>query len=407
MKVLFVSPEDPYERDGGANLRLRPFVEAVAGVGESHLLTAGRRPGMRGACGRFMTSETVTISPMGTPARLLGGLVNLEPDIAFRSRTSRLATALHRRLLQDRFDAVHLAGLQLAYLVRPFFDTVAPAADGTASRLVLVLDELNAEYVVHERLARAANGRAMAPRRAYSLAQMALLKRYEGRLLPACDVVLCPGEGDLESLRGLAPGARLRVAPSGVDVETLAEVPPPPGEPVVLFVGDLHYRPNRQAVEWLLERVAPTVREQVAGARFVIVGAGPRLTVPDRSGVEFAGYVEELSGHLAAARVVVAPMLAGGGIKLKVLEGMGAGRAVVTTPVGAEGIPGLSEDTIIIAADAGSFAEAVVKLLRDDELALGMGGRAREFVRENFSAKRVGERYLEVVRGARAERGHA
>jgi glycosyltransferase involved in cell wall biosynthesis len=399
MKVLFVAPEDPYERDGGANLRLRPFVEAVAVVGESHLLTAGQKPGKREPSGTFTSSETVRISPMRTPARLLQSLLNLEPDIAFRSRTTRLATALHRKLLRERFDVVHLAGLQLAYLVRPFLDTVG----GVGSRPVLVLDELNAEYVVHERLARAASGSVTPLLRGYSLTQMALLKRYERCLLPECDLVICPGEADRESLRGLAPGAMLRVVASGVDLEALAKVPAPPGEPVVLFVGDLNYRPNRQAVEWLLERVAPAVRAREVGVRFVIVGAGPRPGLTDGSGVEFAGYVDDLLPHLAAARVVVAPMLSGGGIKLKVLEGMAAGRAMVTTPVGAEGITGLNEDAIMIAEDAGAFAEAVVKLLRDDELAVGMGERAREFVRENFSAEKVGARYLEVIRTARSE----
>jgi len=403
MKVLFVAPEDPYERDGGANLRLRPFVEAVAGVGESHLLTAGQKPEKRGPSGRFTSGETVRMIPMRTPWRLLLGLVNLEPDIAFRSRTTQLATALHRKLLRERFDVVHLAGLQLAYLVQPFLDTVG----GAGSRPTLVLDELNAEYVVHERLARAANGSVTPLRRAYSLAQMALLKRYERRVLPACDLVICPGKADGESLRGLAPDATLRVVASGVDVEALARIPAPPGEPGVLFVGDLNYRPNRQAVEWLLERVAPAVLKRVVGVRVVIVGAGPRPTAMDGAGVEFAGYVDDICPHLAAARVVVAPMLSGGGIKLKVLEGMAAGRAMVTTPVGVEGIEGLSKNMIMVAEDAEAFAEAVVKVLRDDELAAGMGLRAREFVRENFSAEKVGARYLEVIRAARSERGDA
>lgn len=399
MKVLFVAAENPYERDGGANLRLRPFVEAVAGAGESHLLTAGQRPGKRGPSGRFRSSETVRISPMRMPVRLLQSLLNLEPDIAFRSRTTRLATGLHRKLVRERFDVVHLAGLQLAYLVRPFLGTVG----GVGSRPALVLDELNAEYVVHERLARAASGSVTQLRRGYSLAQMALLKRYERCLLPKCDLVICPGEADRESLLGLAPGTTLRVVPSGVDVEALAKVSAPPREPVVLFVGDLNYRPNREAVEWLLERVAPGVRAQVAEVRFVIVGAGPRPGLTDGSGVEFMGYVDDLCPHLAAARVVVAPLLSGGGIKLKVLEGMAAGRAMVTTPVGAEGITGLNEDAIMIAEDAGAFAEAVVKVLQDDEFAVGMGERAREFVRKNFNAGQVGARYLEVIRVARSE----
>ncbi|MDP6349000.1 MAG: glycosyltransferase family 4 protein, partial [Chloroflexota bacterium] len=333
MKVLFVAPEDPFARDGGANLRLRPFVEAVATAGEAQLLTLGPRHAKAAPTAPFASVETVMIRRPGRPTRLLRTLLTGEPDIAFRSRSARMATTLHRRLLSEPFDAVHLAGLQLAYLVQPFRDTLAEPGGDATRRPLLLLDELNAEYVVHQRLAASDEDGVAGWRRAYSLAQMALLRRYERRVLPQCDIVTCPGAADLASLRELAPKANLAVVASGVGIEALAKVPAPPNNPIALFVGDLDYRPNRQAAEWLLEQVAPAVWEGVPEARFVFVGPGRRPDARDTGGrITFTGYVDDVAPHLAAARVIVAPLRSGGGIKLKVLEGMAAGRAVVTTP---------------------------------------------------------------------------
>ncbi len=402
MKVLFVAPEDPFSRDGGANLRLRPFVEAVAAAGEAHLLTFGPRHAKASPAAPFASAETVVIRRPGRPVRLLRTLLTGEPDIAFRSRSARMATTLHRRLLGEPFDAVHVAGLQLAYLVQPFLDTLAESADGAPGRPLLLLDELNAEYVVHQRLAASADGVVPGRRRAYSLTQMALLRRYERRLLPLCDIVTCPGSADLASLRELAPGTNLAVVASGVDIETLAKVPPPPNDPVVLFVGDLDYRPNRQAVDWLLQQVAPAVWENTPEARFVFVGPGDQPETRDAGGrVTFTGYVDDVAPHLAAARAIVAPLLSGGGIKLKVLEGMAAGRAVVTTPVGAEGIADDGEAPLLVTEGAREFAAAVVEVLGDDDLAVALGTRARDFVGSRFGGREIGRRYMEVLRGIR------
>ena len=398
MKVLFVAPEDPFARDGGANLRLRPFVDAVAAAGEAHLLAFGPRHALAAPAAPFASAETVVIRRPGRPVRLLRTLLTGEPDIAFRSRSARMATTLHRRLLGEPFDAVHLAGLQLAYLVQPVRDTLAESAEGAPGRPLLLLDELNAEYVVHQRLAASAGDGVVGWRRAYSLVQMGLLRRYERRVLSQCDIVTCPGAADLASLHKLAPEANLAVVASGVDIETLAKVPPPPNDPVALFVGDLGYRPNRQAAEWLLERVAPAVWERTPEARFVFVGPGEQPEARDAGGrVTFTGYVDDLAPYLAAARLIVAPLRSGGGIKLKVLEGMAAGRAVVTTPVGAEGIADDSAAPLLVTGGAREFAVAVVAVLGDDNLAVDLGARAREFVGDRFGGREIGRRYLEVL----------
>lgn len=398
LKVLFVAPEDPYCRDGGANLRLRPFIEAVTEVGESHLLTLVPDSSQMDMTGRYASLETVTNKPTHRITRLIRSLANLEPDIATRSRTTRLATALHRILLREKFDVVHLAGLQLAYLIPAFRGTFGTLTK-TSGRPSLVLDELNAEYVVHRRMAAATtHGYRKLLGRIYSQCQMALLKRYEKRLLPLCDAVLCPGQNDLDSLHVLSPEATLRVVHSGVDIAALESVPSPSQDPVIIFIGDLDYRPNREAVEWLIHGIAPEVQARVPGVRFLVVGKGGRSFVHRSAAFEFTGYVEDVRPYLGNSRLVVVPLLSGGGIKLKVLEAMAAGRPIVTTPVGAEGIGELGGNTISIACSTSSFVEAITRIIQDDDLVFQMGYEARNFVKKGFSARASGARYLETVK---------
>lgn len=398
LKVLFVAPEDPYCRDGGGNLRLRPFIEAVAELGESHLLTLGSSASSHiPSTGHYASLETVPNSPTHRITRIIRSLANLEPDIATRSRTTRLATALHRTLLRESFDVVHLAGLQLAYLIPAFLGTFGTWTK-TLDRPFLVLDELNAEYVVHGRMAASAtHGYKKLLGRIYSQCQMALLKRYEKRLLPLCDAVLCPGQNDLDSLRVLSPKATLRVVHSGIDIAALESVPRPAQEPVIIFVGDLNYRPNREAVEWLIDGIAPEVRARIPGVRFLVVGNGAGSFVHRPAAFEFTGYVGDVRPYLGDSRIVVVPLLSGGGIKLKVLEAMAAGRPIVTTPVGAEGLGELGGNTMAIACSTSAFVESIIRIIQDDDLVLQMGCEAREFVRKGFSARASGVRYVDTV----------
>ena len=218
----------------------------------------------------------------------------------------------------------------------------------------------------------------------------------------ASDAVTCPAESDSILLRALGAPAPIHVVPSGLNAGRYRQLPPPPDEPVALFVADFSYRPNRQAARWLLERVAPLVCQTVPAARFVLVGGGP---FPPVRGVpsnrfEFTGYVDDVLPHLARAKVVLAPLLAGGGLKLKVVEGMAAGRPVVATSVGAEGVGAENGREIAVADGAVAFADALAGLLSDTARARRVGEAARRHASARFDGAVVGARYLEVAESA-------
>lgn len=178
------------------------------------------------------------------------------------------------------------------------------------------------------------------------------------------------------------------VVPNGADVEHLgavAEDSQVAGR--LLFTGTMSYPPNAQAACWMVEQVLPAIRVRRPDVTLAIVGRDPPAAVRALAGdgVRVTGRVPDLASHFASAAVVVAPLLSGSGTKLKVLEAMAAGRPVVATTVGAEGIAVRGGEHLRIADSPEDFAAAVVELLDDRSVATRLARAGRALVAERYS----------------------
>jgi len=189
--------------------------------------------------------------------------------------------------------------------------------------------------------------------------------------------------GDAEAVGRQAPGLadRVRINPYGMD---LAPAPDPAAEQqgTMLFTGTFAHLPNRDAARWLAREIAPAVRARHPEARLLLVGSAPPREVLDLAGpgVEVIADAPSMEAHLAAASLVIAPVRSGGGMRMKVLEAMAAGKAVVTTPLGAEGFDVLDpRPPLAISAEADGIAASAATLLGDAEARRDLGRRAREF----------------------------
>jgi len=209
-------------------------------------------------------------------------------------------------------------------------------------------------------------GRLGAARRAEARAML----RRERRVWSECDVVLYPSAAEARAVRRLLPGRPVAVLPPyAVSAATVAREPPK--VPSVLLVANFGHPPNWDAARWLAREIFPLIRRAVPGSALHIVGA--RL---EPAGCALAGECvhlhadvsrDDLEIHLAAARVAIVPLRAGAGVKLKVVEALHAGLPLVTSPVGAQGLPGLGA-VADIAGSAEAIAAAAIRLLRDDGL---------------------------------------
>ncbi len=396
LKVLFVSASNPYGETSGADLRLRTFLEGAAERFETDLLCLDdqlriEEPGP----GLISRLETVRFTGTGRITRMWRSLMLGLPDLAFRSRSRSVAVALHRRLLLDDYAAVHISGLQMAYLADVFWASI----EAEPVRPALIFDDLNAEHEVHHRMSSVDIRQRRWLYAAYSAAQRKLLRDYEAEIIGDVDTVICPSSEDRESLQGLDASARIEVVASGLDTGGYAGVPPSPEHPAAVFIGDQSYRPNRQAADWLESEIAPAVWKTIPEAEFLVVGRGYRPSGQSNGSGSFRymGYVDDVKAVLANSKVVLAPLLAGGGIKLKVLEGMAAGRPVVTTSVGAAGIEARGDRDLMIADGVAAYAEALVSVLSSTDRAREIGDAARRRVRAHYDSSIVGLRYSEIL----------
>jgi glycosyltransferase involved in cell wall biosynthesis len=232
--------------------------------------------------------------------------------------------------------------------------------------------------------------------------QYEYVKRFEQRLASASDICLTMGARDTELLQELAPDAHVRFLPAGVDTEHYAPVGDGQ-EPasILLLASDYGWHPNRDAAEWLYEEIMPRVWAALPAAKLYMTGknAPSQWQTWGVSGrVVLTGFVPDERAVIARASVLVVPMRLGGGIKLKVLTAFAAGRAVVTTSAGAEGVPGLTNgEQLLIRDTPEQFADGVVEVIKNEELRRRLEAHGRAFVCQHYDWRGLASTWEEVL----------
>lgn len=217
------------------------------------------------------------------------------------------------------------------------------------------------------------------------------MERLERSLWSRCDAVLYPSEEEAAEVRALAPGVNATAVPlycfDRVVDNAASSLASRSG---ILFVAGFAHPPNVDAARWLVNEIMPLVWSRLPGTTLSLVGSNPTPEVVGLASklVEITGYVDDatLQERYRRARAVVAPLRFGAGVKLKVLEAMQQGVPLVTTSVGAQGLPGLA-DVIPVSDEPGAIADAIVQLLMDDAFWTATSQRAAGYISENFSVE--------------------
>lgn len=219
---------------------------------------------------------------------------------------------------------------------------------------------------------------------------------FERRAAAAFDAVITCTAADAAAL---ASRGMTLVVPNGVDVGRFGPAPPPT-EPRVVFTGALYTMPNIDGARWFCHEVLPLVRQAVPGVRVDLVGARPPPEVSALAaieGVRVHSDVADVAPFLEAARVAVVPLRIGSGSRLKALEAMAAGRAVVGTSIGLEGLDLRPDQDVLLADDAASFATATIGVLTDDTLASTVADAGRATVEARFDWAPIASRFTDSV----------
>lgn len=376
--VLVLCPEAPYPPVGGGALRTASLLEYLRRRYRVDLVVF-REPG---------EPDPRAALPDCGFSRV--AVLDLPPHA--HHRAARLLRNLRRMLrgrppLNDRFDgfadsiAQWIGGRRYELAVIEHFWCAGYARILRPATRRLVLDMHNIESQLYRRLAES----EPLPLRPVFRRFEGCLRRLERRWLPAFDLILVASQEDAARVRALEPEAHVRVYPNALPATPVPEVAE---QEVVAFSGNLEYQPNMGAVRFFHRRIWPLLRERRPQLVWRVIGKNPQAVARELEGdprIELVGPVEDAVSALAAARVVVVPVLAGSGTRFKILEAWAAGRAVVSTTVGAEGLGARHGEHLLLADDAAAFASAVLELLESPERRAALGRAGRELCLRSFS----------------------
>ncbi|MCX6022272.1 MAG: glycosyltransferase [Chloroflexi bacterium] len=221
------------------------------------------------------------------------------------------------------------------------------------------------------------------------------LHRYEVRLAESADLCFTMSDLDAQRLRSYAPKAVTAVVPNGVEVGHFVPANADSPENVNLtFTGTMDYLPNSDATRYFCSEIYPIVRAAVPAVRLSVVGRNPPgdiVALSGADGIVVTGSVTDTRPYLDQAAVCVVPLRIGSGTRLKILEALAAGKAVVSTTVGAEGLDVTSGKDIILADTPAVFAQAVIDLLRDPAARTRLGHAGRALVERQYSWEAIGK----------------
>jgi glycosyltransferase involved in cell wall biosynthesis len=190
---------------------------------------------------------------------------------------------------------------------------------------------------------------------------------------------------------------KVDVIPLGIDMQRFSKCEHRAADPVIAFTGNMFYQPNVDAVLWFVQNCWSGVKDSVPGARMLIVGSNPRLSVQalgklDKT-IVVLGRVPSVASILNSAMVAIAPMQSGSGMQFKILEAMACGVPVVTTTLGLGDISATPGQDLLVADSPAEFSKAVVDLLKSQELAADVGEHGMQYVQSNHSWDALNERF--------------
>ena len=227
------------------------------------------------------------------------------------------------------------------------------------------------------------------------------MEAAERKYLQRADHVLAVSENDRAAFARFLDPQKLTVTPTGADTEFFQ----PGGEKELpnslVFTGSMDWLPNEDGILYFANEIFPLIRRQVPDATLCIVGRKPSRRLKDLASrvpnIQLTGWVEDVRPYLAQRAVCIVPLRIGGGTRLKIFEAMSMAKAVVSTSIGAEGLPVKNGEHLLMADDPASFAESTLRLLGNASQRAEIGEAARHLVQENYSWATVSKGFAQVL----------
>ena len=389
MRILQITPRVPFPLDEGGKIGIYNITKFLSLRG--HRITMitfdpslgedKDYPELTKYCELYLVQKNLNNNAFN----IIGSLFSNESYNIRKYYSREMSEKVFSLLTTDKFDIVHIDGLHMArygVLIKKFFD------------LPVVLREHNIESIIMKRVSENAENILV---KNFARLQYKKIYNYEKSIVEKFDKCIVITKEDEKVLKQMNPRAITTVIPAGVDSDFFNPLDIKEEDFTIVFVGSLEWYPNVDGVIWFLNKVYPIVKHKIPFLRFYVVGKNPPESVLSFNSPDIAvtGYVEDVREYIAKSNLVVVPLRIGGGMRIKILESMAMGKAVVSTTIGAEGIEAANNKEIILADTELDFANAVVNILSDKEKRKRIGENALRLVNDKYTWGKVAERFEE------------
>jgi len=386
MKILFLSRWFPWPMDNGSKIRIYNLLRGLSQHHDVTLLSFADQPGVspeaaevREVCSEVKVVPWREFDPNTLRARL--AILNPKPRSVVDTFSPEMATAITESLNKQHYDLVIASQLQMtAYY--PYFQNV-PA----------LFEEV--EIGLFHDQAFLPDGRI---RFRHALTWFKL-RMYLSRLLDSFQACTVASAQERELILRSFPTYKkiIEVIPNCLNMNEYEHISAEKRPNTLIFSGPFKYRANYDAMLWFIGEVFPLVLEKIPDAQLIITGDHANLPLPSLKNVTLAGYVDDIKSLIASCSISIAPLLIGGGTRLKILEAMALGTPVVATSKGAEGLDAINNEHLSFADNPADFAKCVINLLASESKSRELTENARSLVYAKYNWGTVLPVYLRLI----------
>jgi len=300
---------------------------------------------------------------------------------------------LAKLLRNEDYDVIHLESL----FMTPYVGTIR-----RLSKAPIVLRSHNLEFVIWEKIAA---GTSNVFRRMYLKYLTRKLRSYELSMLNEVNGIAAISEEDKNRMLALGVKKRIRTIPFGVDLNQYPYESEAYSEVALFHLGAMDWGPNLEGVLWFLKNIWPSVHERFPQLKFYLAGRNmsDEISRLNLANVEVVGEVENAVSFMHSKAIMIVPLLSAGGVRVKIIEGLAMGRAVISTSLGAEGLNCEHGTQLLLADRKEDWLEAIEKLLHDEETRKSMALEGRKHVAAHFDIAAVTNQlvnfYKEIRKG--------